>query len=529
MSNTDTTRKILIVDDEELVRKTLAAIFEEFGFNVIEAANGHEGLQVFSLELPDIVFTDLKMPVMNGFAFIVRLKEISPDTPVIVISGAGDVRDAVEAIRLGAWDYVTKPIEMIECLDIVIQRVIERARLITENRLYQEHLEELVKQRTEELHDSEIRFRILFESANDAIILIHNDRIISCNRKMLELFRCSQNEILDHTMLSFSPLTQPSGVFSRDAHKKRMISALSGAPQFYEWRYFRRNGETFDVEISLNRLEFHGDLFLQAIMRDITDRKEVQQALLENARIKRELEIAQEIQQSFLPCHLPNLSGLLTACRCVPADNVGGDYYDFFYPDSNILDVVIADVAGHSIGSALLMTETRSVLHAKVSFENSPCKLLSSVNDLLYEDLSRAEILLSMSYARLDLNSYTLHYANAGHTRSQLFRSRDGSFEELDADGLLMGVRKEVYFEEKEIKVEIGDILILHTDGITESENMCGEFFGTGQLHEVIAEHRDSSPDEIIKDIFQKISDFTGSKAPADDMTMVIMKVISPP
>jgi PAS domain S-box-containing protein len=263
-----------------------------------------------------------------------------------------------------------------------------------------------------------------------------------------------------------------------------------------------------------------------AIQEDITDRKAAQQARLENARIKRELEIAQEIQRSFLPDHLPELSGLETACRCEPATNVGGDYYDFFYPAPRILDVVIADVAGHSVGSALLMTETRSVLHAMARLNHSPARLLATVNNLLYDDLSRAELLNSMFYARLDLNSGTLIYANAGHTRSQLFRSGDGSFVELDADGLLMGVKREVFFEERGTRLSPGDILLLHTDGITESENGEGEFFGVERLRETIRRHGNRPAGEIIDAVFQELSVFTGAREHADDMTMVVIRVV---
>lgn len=289
----------------------------------------------------------------------------------------------------------------------------------------------------------------------------------------------------------------------------------------------KKSGEPYAEHVTISPVR-NGEGVIShylAIQEDITDRRAAQQARLENARIRRELEIAQEIQRSFLPEQLPELAGLQTACRCEPAANVGGDYYDFFYPAPRMLDVVIADVAGHSIGSALLMTETRSVLHAMASLEHSPARLLAAVNSLLYDDLSRAELLNSMFYARLDLNSGTLIYANAGHTRSQLFRSGDCSFQELDAEGLLMGVRREVVFEERETGVSAGDILLLHTDGITESANQEGELFGAGRLREVVRSHGDRAPDEIIDAVFRELSAFTGNGDHADDMTMVVIKV----
>lgn len=526
MKAMETTHKILIVDDEEMIRMVMRNIFEGFGHLVVEAANGREGLEVFARESPDIVFTDLQMPVMNGFTFISKLLEKYPDTPILVISGTSNIQSAIEAIRLGAWDYITKPIESVECLNIVIRRVIERMQLLAENKAYREHLEELVMQRTAELRDSEVRFRTLFESANDAIILLSADRIISCNRKTEELFGCSLNDILEHSMISFSPLKQPSGAFSEDLLNRQISMALSGEPQFYEWRYTRQNGEFFDAEINLNCLKLHGTPYLQAIMRDITERKKTERALLGNARIKRELEIAQEVQRSLLPAHPPQLPGLLVASNCVAASNVGGDYYDFFLPGGQILDTVIADVAGHSFGSALLMIAARSVLHAKVHAAYSPGKLLAEVNNLLYDDLSRSELMLTMFYARLDISNLTLVYSNAGHTRPLLFRSKDGSFEELDADGLLMGVKTDVIFEENTTQLSTGDILLLYTDGVTEAENANGLFFGDERLREIIAESSNHSPEEIITDIFLNVVAFTGDKDLSDDITITIIKAI---
>ncbi|RII29475.1 MAG: hypothetical protein CXR30_11325 [Geobacter sp.] len=514
----------LIIDDEELVRMVLKDMFQEVGYRVLEAADGQEGLEVFSREWPDIVLTDLNMPKMDGLTFIDHLKQISPLTPVIVISGTGNVNDVIEAIHVGAWDYITKPLQKLECLEIVLKRVLERSRLIAENNAYQEHLEELVMQRTKELRDSEVRFRTLFESANDAIVLLRNERIISCNRKSLELLGCSEHEFVEQTLLSFSPLKQPDGGYSEEQLKERMAKAMAGEPQSYEWQYSRHDGTFCDAEISLNRLELQEDLYLQAIMRDITERKKAAKALLYNARINRELEIAQEIQKSLLPAHPPEMPRLQMACRWVPATHVGGDYYDFFALKEGFFDVVIADVAGHSFGSALMMAEARSVLHARVGPDYSPGKLLEAINKLLYEDLSRAELQMSMFYGRLDTQSRMFCYANAGQSPPLLYRARDRAFVELDADGMLMGIHTGVCFEEQSTRMEDGDILLLYTDGLTDAENAGKAFFGVNRLCEVIASHREQHPDEIMAAIFQQLAEFTGPKPITDDLSLVILK-----
>jgi signal transduction histidine kinase/DNA-binding response OmpR family regulator len=143
---------ILIVDDDRLFRFNIRALLEDLGYDIItEAENGREALEICERERPDLVLTDLRMPEMDGLSLILNMQGICPEIPVIVISGAGTLSDAVEAVRNGAWDYLTKPVRDTNEIDIVIRRTLERARLRAENLRYREHLEELVKEQTRKL------------------------------------------------------------------------------------------------------------------------------------------------------------------------------------------------------------------------------------------------------------------------------------------------------------------------------------------------------------------------------------------
>lgn len=164
--------KILVVDDEELIRINLQALLEDLGYQVVTAADGQEGLAVFHKELPDLVLADLRMPVMDGRTMIARLHDETPDIPLVIVSGTGTVRDAMELLHLGAWDYVVKPVEDVESFDILIRRALEKALLIRENRRYRDHLEELVREQTEELRRSEARYRRLLESVTSYLYTV---------------------------------------------------------------------------------------------------------------------------------------------------------------------------------------------------------------------------------------------------------------------------------------------------------------------------------------------------------------------
>lgn len=520
--------KVLVVDDDVMVRKVLESILVELDYSVVTAGDGHEAIDAFRKNRPDIVFTDLKMPGMDGFALIPALKADNPDIPIIVFSGAGNLNEAIEAMRLGAWDYIPKPVT-IPALEIALQQVREKMRLIAENRSYQHYLEDLIMDRTLKLRDTDIRFRTLFESANDAIILMLNRHILSCNNKALQLFQCSEEDIVGNTLLTFSPPTQPGSKDSESALQEYIDRALAGDPQFYEWRHVRRDGSVFEAETSLNRIKLQEAYHLQAIMRDVTERKKAEAALRDNIRLKRELEIAREIQRSLLPAHPPEFDGILIACRCIPAGSIGGDYFDFFVPKEHTLDMVIADVTGHSIGSALLMVQTRSILHAKAGADYSPGSVLGAINNLLYADLSHAELQISAFYARFDRTTRTLTYANAGHPRPLLFNSRTHSFEELDSEGMIMGVTSSVTFEEESRCLKEDDIVVFFTDGVTETENPAGEFFGTEGVKTTIVECRTCHPEHLVAALLNRLAEFSGGQSCPDDISVMVLKVTASP
>ena len=143
--------KILTIEDDQGIRMCFVAFLEDLGFDVYEAENGARGLELFDVEQPDLVLTDLKMPVMDGYGVVSGIKERNPEVPVVVISGAGAVNDAIEAVRRGAWDYITKPVQSLRDLQEVIERVLKRAKQLKEKNAYHKTLEGLVNKQSEKL------------------------------------------------------------------------------------------------------------------------------------------------------------------------------------------------------------------------------------------------------------------------------------------------------------------------------------------------------------------------------------------
>lgn len=132
---------LLIIDDDEVVRESLAAYLEDSNFKVLQAINGLQGLQIFESEQPDLVICDLRMPQIDGLELIRRIRQTASETPIIVLSGAGVMSDAVEALRLGAADYLIKPLEDLAVLEHSVRRALDRAYLRVENQRYRDKLE----------------------------------------------------------------------------------------------------------------------------------------------------------------------------------------------------------------------------------------------------------------------------------------------------------------------------------------------------------------------------------------------------
>ena len=134
-------KKILVIDDEEYIRDSVIGFLEDFGFEVVDAENGKIGLEIFDSRQPDLVLCDLRMPEMDGLEVLASVRRKNSEIPIIIVSGAGNIADTVEALRLGAWDYIIKPIQDMNVLYHAVHKALERAELIREKYRYEKDLE----------------------------------------------------------------------------------------------------------------------------------------------------------------------------------------------------------------------------------------------------------------------------------------------------------------------------------------------------------------------------------------------------
>ena len=267
----------------------------------------------------------------------------------------------------------------------------------------------------------------------------------------------------------------------------------------------------------------------RGVDRDLTQRLQAEQAArhaeVKLAGVRKEITIAREIQESLFPGEPLLLPDVQIAGYCLPAAQVGGDYFDYFRRGDDRIDVVIADVSGHSVGAALFMVETRSTLRAPTRPDGNAAETLACLNASLYEDLDHAGFFITMFYLQYNPVTGQLNYANAGHMPPFLFREGDLAYSTLDTDGLILGVKTVVRFEERTLFLKRGDVAFLYTDGIVEADNAEGDFYGTERLAEVLARNRHLEPEELIGQVMEDLRSFSNRDCFIDDVTMVVMKV----
>lgn len=259
-------------------------------------------------------------------------------------------------------------------------------------------------------------------------------------------------------------------------------------------------------------------------------------------RQDRELEIASEIQSRLLPRKCPIIKGLQIAAKCQTANRVGGDYYDFIPVNydqwsnnhSQIANapcepwsIVIGDVMGKGVPAGLIMTMTRGMLRAEVLNRHSPAQVLEHLNRVMYADLDNSHRFVTLFYSEYDPQSHTLKYANAAHNPPLLWRKQTQKITRLDTDGMLIGLQSDSKYEDDCINLQVNDIILYYTDGLTDAVNQNNQRFDEDNLHicfDYACQNYDSAED-ILHYIFRKIEEFIGfGHKNTDDMTLIVVK-----
>jgi serine phosphatase RsbU (regulator of sigma subunit)/putative methionine-R-sulfoxide reductase with GAF domain len=289
-------------------------------------------------------------------------------------------------------------------------------------------------------------------------------------------------------------------------------------------------GERFTQRFSERRIDFLRGIAGQAAMA--VENARLLREAAEQERMKQELQVARQIQVSFLPECCPNLPGWELAAIWRSARQVGGDFYDFIPLFSvprqdggsgEALGLVIADVADKGVPAALFMALSRTLMRTVAIDGRSPAATVARTNELILAD-ARTDLFVTLFYALLRPDSGRLSFVNAGHMPPMWVRAADGTIEELHTPGMALGVLEQVEFHEDVVDLEPGDAVVLYTDGLTEATNAKRELFGRHRLAEVLRAHHYLSAEELARAIDVTIAEFVGDAPQADDFTLLVAK-----
>jgi len=251
------------------------------------------------------------------------------------------------------------------------------------------------------------------------------------------------------------------------------------------------------------------------------------EGLLERDRLRRGLYLAQEIQQSLLPRKCPNIDGLDIAARSLYCDETGGDYFDFFESDKNQLNVVIGDVSGHGISSAILMASVRAFLRQRANLPGSLSRTLFDVNRQLVFDVEDSGNFMTLFHLKIDPVKRCASWIRGGHDPAIFYNPLSDRFRELDGKGQALGISEEVEFEVKQrTELAPGQIIVLATDGVWEARNEQGDMFGKKNLYRLVRQHSNSAADVILAQCFLALEEFQTQAVREDDITVVVIKIV---
>ena len=239
------------------------------------------------------------------------------------------------------------------------------------------------------------------------------------------------------------------------------------------------------------------------------------------------LNVAQEVQQSLLPQSPPKEKRLDIAGSSLYCDETGGDYYDYIALPclgSDVYAIVVGDVSGHGISSALLMAGVRAYLRGRVTQAGTVAEIVNDVNRLVSADTRETYQFMTLFFLAIEAQTGRINWVRAGHDPILMYSPDKDQFEKLKGMGIPLGVEEDWEYLEYQATLRPGQILVLTTDGVWEAHNKKGEMFGRKRFKEIIRRHADAGAEGIRLAIIDAITAFRGEAQQEDDITLVVLK-----
>jgi PAS domain S-box-containing protein len=374
------------------------------------------------------------------------------------------------------------------------------------------------------------------EASANAILITDRDGIIELiNPAFTRLTGYSRDEALGKN---------PRDLVKSDRHDTRFYkniwdTILSGSIWHGDIINRRKDGSLYDEEQTIAPVQDADGRITHfiAVKQDVTERKQAEQTLrdqqCELTKLNKlleekidiqlaELHLAGQIQRNLLPTETPIITDYDVSAMNIPANEIGGDYFDFIRLDEHRIAIVLGDVSGKGLSASLLMANLQAVIRGQAMFNSAPKECLERANKLLFHSTD-SDKFVTLFYGILDTQHNTLQYVNAGHNKPIVYSP--GSVPvSLQNSGLLLGSFEDVLYEVEEITLHRNDQLIIYSDGIIEAMNDNLEEFGETKIRDVIEQNGYMHPKELEERITSAIKLHMGESPQSDDMTMILVK-----
>ena len=365
----------------------------------------------------------------------------------------------------------------------------------------------------EKLRKSEQKFRRIVETAAEGFLLMDEDlKIVDVNHAYCRMLGYTREELLGKAILDLAA----------DDFRAFMLAntetLLAQEYREFEGSVIAKNGRSIPILIHGNSLKDDQGSII-GNMAFVTDMTEHKKALI----------LAGEVQKSLMPHEKPHVTGLDIAGRNVSCDEIGGDYFDFLWRHNSqkgAFSIVVGDISGHGVDSALLMTTARAFLRMRASQPGTISEIISEMNSHLAGDVLDTGKFMTLFYLTIDPEQRNLSWIRAGHDPALVYSPDIDEFEELKGSGIALGVINDYeYMAHQKEGLTNGQIIAIGTDGIWEAFNTEGQMFGKNRLCDIIREHSKSSADDILNEVYAGLNRFMSGTKSEDDITLVIIKV----
>lgn len=239
-------------------------------------------------------------------------------------------------------------------------------------------------------------------------------------------------------------------------------------------------------------------------------------------KMQQEVGLAAKIQRDLLPRSNPGLHGYDIFARTIAAQSIGGDYFDFIPMSDGRMALCLGDVSGKGLPASLLMANLQATLRGQTLVSQQPSECILRSNKLLFESTS-PEKFATLFYGIIDIKHHSINYSNAGHDWPFLI-SKDNSIRRLKTGGLMIGLIEQAAYQDEEVPIQLGDLLVIQSDGVSEAMNTNNEQFGEERLQKLLLDNKDRTAEEIIDITIKEVRKHAGAHPQSDDITMMVLK-----